>query len=93
MEALEQVVDFFQASTLGMDCSAEVVVENTIEMVGLLAEDDMKGCKAKQEVQTRMEEWGCTKVAWVHSDCCDSKSKVHLAYLVDINQGLEVFSG
>ena len=47
MEALEQVVDFVEASTLGMDCSTEVVVEHTAEMVGLLAEDDMKGCKAK----------------------------------------------
>ena len=47
MEALEQVVDFFEASTLGMDCSTEVVVEHTTEMVGLLAEDDMKGWKAK----------------------------------------------
>ena len=93
MEALEQVVDFFQASTLGMDFSTEVFVEHTAEMVGLLAEDDMKGCKAKQEVQTRMEEWGCTKVAWVHSDCCNSKSKVHLAYLVDMVKGLEAFSG
>ena len=40
-----------------------------------------------------MEEWGCTKVAWVHSDFCDSKSKVHLAYLVDMTEGLEAFSG
>ena len=47
MEALEQVVNFFEASTLGMDCSTEVVVECTIEMVSLLAEDDMKGWKAK----------------------------------------------
>ena len=47
MEALEHVVNFVEASTLGMDCSTEVVVENTIGMVGLLAEDDMKGCKAK----------------------------------------------
>ena len=47
MEALEQVVYFVEASTLGMDCSTEVVVEHTVEMVGLLAEDDMKGWKAK----------------------------------------------
>ena len=47
MEALEKVVDFFEASTLGMDCSTKLVVEHTAEMVGLLAEDDMKGCKAK----------------------------------------------
>ena len=40
-----------------------------------------------------MEEWGCTKVAWVHSDFCDSKSKVHLAYLVDMVEGLEPFFG
>ena len=92
MEALEQVLDFFEASTLGMDCFIEVVVEHTIEMVGLLAEDDMKGCKAKQEVYNRMEEWGCMKVTWVHSDFCNSKSKVHLAYLVDMAEGLEAFS-
>ena len=47
MEELEQVVDFVEASTLGMDCSTEVVVEHTTEVVGLLVEDDMKGCKAK----------------------------------------------
>ena len=47
MEALEKVVDFVEASTLGMDCSTEVVVEHTAEMVGLLDEDDMKGCKTK----------------------------------------------
>ena len=47
MEALEQVVDFFEASTLGMDYSIEVVVEHTTEMVGLLVEDDMEGWKAK----------------------------------------------
>ena len=47
MEALEQVVDFFKASTLGMDCCNEVVVEHTTKMVGLLAEDDMKVWKAK----------------------------------------------
>ena len=40
-----------------------------------------------------MEEWGCTKVAWVHSDFCNSKSEVHLAYLVDMAEGLEAFSG
>ena len=45
--ALEQVVDFFEASTLGMDCSTEVVVEHIAEMVGLLTEDDMKGWKDK----------------------------------------------
>jgi len=47
VEALEQVVDFVEASTLGMDCSTEVVVEHTAGMVGLLAEDDMKACKVK----------------------------------------------
>ena len=47
MEALEQVVDFVEASTLGMDCSTKVFVEHTAEMIGLLAEDDMKGWKAK----------------------------------------------
>ena len=31
------MVDFFEASTLGMDFSIEV----------FMAEDDMKGCKAK----------------------------------------------
>ena len=46
MKASEQVVDFFEASTLGMDCSTEVVVEHTAEMVALMAEDDMKGYKA-----------------------------------------------
>ena len=40
-----------------------------------------------------MEECGCTKVAWVHSNCCDSKSKVQLTYLVDMAEGLEFFSG
>ena len=40
-----------------------------------------------------MEEWGCTKVAWVHSDFSNSKSKIHLAYLVDMVEGLEAFSG
>ena len=47
VEALEEVVDFVEASTLRMDYSIEVVVEHTTGMVGLLAEDDMKGCKAK----------------------------------------------
>ena len=47
MEELEQVVDFVEVSTLGIDCSTEVVVEHTAEMVGLLDEDDMKGWKAK----------------------------------------------
>ena len=47
MEASEQVVYFVEASTLGMDFSTEVVVEHTAKMVGLLAKDDMKGCKAK----------------------------------------------
>ena len=47
MEALEEVIDFFEASTLGMDCSTKIVVEHTAEMVGLLAKDDMKGWKAK----------------------------------------------
>ena len=42
-----KVVDFVEASTLGMDCYTEVVVEHTAGMVGLLAEDDMKSCKAK----------------------------------------------
>ena len=41
------MVDCVEASTLGMDFSIKVVVEYTSEMVGLLAEDDMKGCKAK----------------------------------------------
>ena len=39
-----------------------------------------------------MEEWGCNKVAWVHSDCCNSKSKMHFAYLVDMAEGPEAFS-
>ena len=47
MEKLEQVVDFFQASTLRMDCSNKVVVEHTAGIFGLVAEDDMKGFKAK----------------------------------------------
>ena len=47
MEALEHVVDFVEASTLGMYCFTEFFVEHTAEMVGLLAEDDIKGCKAK----------------------------------------------
>ena len=47
MEVVEKVVHFVEASTLGMDCSIEVVVEHTTGMVGLLVEDDMKGCKAK----------------------------------------------
>ena len=47
MEALEHVFDFVEASTLGIGCSTEVFVEHTAEMVGLLAEDDMKGWKPK----------------------------------------------
>ena len=47
MEALEQVVIFVEASTLGMDCSTEGVMEHTAKMVGLMVEDDMKGWKAK----------------------------------------------
>ena len=47
MEELEQVVNFVEASTLGMDCPIEVFVEHIAEMVGLLAGDDMKGWKAK----------------------------------------------
>ena len=47
MEALEQVVDYVEAYTLGMDCSTKVVEEHTVEMVGSQAEDDMEGCKAK----------------------------------------------
>ena len=47
MEALEKVVNFVEASTLGMDCSTEVFVEHVTEMVGLLVEDNMKGCKVK----------------------------------------------
>ena len=47
MEALEQVVDCVEASTLGMDCSTEVVVEHTAKIIDSLAEDDMEGCKAK----------------------------------------------
>ena len=39
MEALEQVVDFVEASTLGMDFPTKVFVKHTTEMVGLLAED------------------------------------------------------
>ena len=31
-----------------------------------------------------MEEWGYTKVAWVHYDYCDIESKVNLAFLVDM---------
>ena len=38
-----------------------------------------------------MEEWDFTKVAWVRSDFCDNKSKLHLTYLVDMAQGLEAF--
>ena len=41
------MVDFVEGSTLRMDCSTKVVVEHTVEMVGLLAEDDMKGWKSK----------------------------------------------
>ena len=41
------MVYFVEALALGMDFSIEVVVEHTTRMVGLLAEDDMKGCKAK----------------------------------------------
>ena len=40
-----------------------------------------------------MEELRCSKVSWVPSDFCNSKSKVHLAYLVDMANGLEAFSG
>ena len=76
-----------------MGCSTKVFEEHTIEMVGSQVEDDMEGCKAKQEVQARMEEWGCTKISWVHSDYCDSKIKVHPAYPVDMTQGLEAFFG
>ena len=47
MEALERVFDFFETSTFGIDFPTEVVVEHTAEMVGLQAEDDMKGWKAK----------------------------------------------
>ena len=43
MEALEQVVDFVKASTLGVDFSTKFVVEDIAGMVGLLDEDDMKG--------------------------------------------------
>ena len=41
------MVNFFEASALGMYCSTDVVVEHTARMVGLVAEDDMKGCKEK----------------------------------------------
>ena len=41
------MVDFVEVYTLGMDCSTEVVVAHTAGMVGLLAEDDMKGWKTK----------------------------------------------
>lgn len=47
MEELEQVFDFFEASTLGMYFSIHVVVEHTTGMVDLLADNDMKGSKAK----------------------------------------------
>ena len=47
MEALEQVVDFVEASTVGMDCSTKVVVEHTAEMVNSQAEGDMEGCMAQ----------------------------------------------
>ena len=40
MEALEQVVDYVEASTLGMGCSTEVVEEHISEMVGSQAGDD-----------------------------------------------------
>ena len=47
MEALEQVVDFFEASTHGMDCFIEIFVEHTAGIVGLLGDDEVKGCKPK----------------------------------------------
>ena len=75
-----------------MGCSIEVVEEHTAEMLGSQAEDDMEGCKAKQEVQARMEKWGCTKVSRVHYDYCDIKRKVHHAYPTNMTQGLESFS-
>ena len=53
----------------------------------------MECCKAKYEVYARMEEWGCTNIAWVHSDYCNSNIKVHLAYPANMNEGLEAFSG
>ena len=39
-----------EAYTLGMDCSTKVVVEQIAEMVDSLANDDMEGCKAKEDV-------------------------------------------
>ena len=47
MEEFEKVVDYVEASTLGMDFSTEVVEEHTVEMVGSQADDYMEGCKAK----------------------------------------------
>ena len=41
------MVDFVEASTLGLDCSTKVFVEHIVEMVYSLVEDDMQGCKAK----------------------------------------------
>ena len=47
MEALEKVVYLVEVSTLEMDCSTEFFVEQTIEMIDLMAEDGMKGWKDK----------------------------------------------
>ena len=47
MEALEKVVECVEASTLGMDCSTEVVEEHIAKMGCSQVEDDMEGCKAK----------------------------------------------
>ena len=41
------MVDYVEASTLGMDCSNEFVEEHTAKMLGSLPEDDMDGCKSK----------------------------------------------
>ena len=93
MDVVEKVVDYVEAFTLGMGCYTDIFEEHIAEMVGSQAEDDMEGCKAKQEVQARMEECRCTKIAQVHFDCCYSWNKVHLAYPVDMTEGLEAFSG
>ena len=47
MEALEQVVDYVEASILVMGYSTEVVQEHTTEMVGSQDESDIEGCKVE----------------------------------------------
>ena len=47
MEELELVVDYVEASTLGIDCSIEVFEENIVKMVCSRVKDDMEGLKAK----------------------------------------------